>query len=64
LQKVNNALAPKVKSLELAIICSKLQKVNNAIAPKVKSLEEELHKAKTDLVSLELTCLHASIKTC
>ena len=48
----------------LAIICSKLQKVNNVLAPKVKTLEEELHKAKTDLVSLELTCLHASIKTC
>jgi len=34
------------------------------LEPKVKALEEELHKAKTDLVSLELTCLHASIKTC
>jgi len=41
-----------------------LQKVNNVLAPKVKSLEEELHKAKTDFVSLELTCLYASIKTC
>ena len=48
----------------LAVICSKLQKINNVLAPKVKTLEEELHKAKTDLVSLELTCLHASIKTC
>ncbi|XP_068503719.1 uncharacterized protein [Phaseolus vulgaris] len=48
----------------LAVICSKLQKVNNVLAPKVKSLEEELHKAKIDLVSLELTCLHASIKSC
>jgi len=48
----------------LVVICSKLQKVNNVLAPKVKSLEEELHKAKTDLVSLELTCLHASIKSC
>ena len=48
----------------LAVICNKLQKVNNVLAPKVKTLEEELHKAKTDLVSLELTCLHASIKTC
>ena len=48
----------------LAVICSKLQKVNNVLAPKVKTLEKELHKAKTDLVSLELTCLHASIKTC
>jgi len=48
----------------LAVICSKLQNVNNVLGPKVKSLEEELHKAKTDLVSLELTCLHASIKTC
>ena len=48
----------------LAVICNKLQNVNNILAPKVKSLEEELHKAKTDLVSLELTCLHASIKTC
>ena len=34
------------------------------LEPKVKALEEELHKAKTELVSLELTCLHASIKTC
>jgi len=41
-----------------------MQKVNNVLAPKVKTLEEELHKAKIDLVSLELTCLHASIKTC
>jgi len=48
----------------LAIICSKLNKVNRVLELKVKSLEEELHKAKTDLVSLELTCLHASIKTC
>jgi len=48
----------------LAVICSKLQKVNNVLVPKVKTLEEEFHKAKTDLVSLELTCLHASIKTC
>ena len=39
----------------LAVICNKLQKVNNVFAPKVKTLEEELHKAKTDLVSLELT---------
>jgi len=50
---------------KLAVICSKLQKVNNVFAPKVKKkLEEELHKAKIDLVSIELTCLHASIKTC
>jgi len=48
----------------LAVICTKLQNVNNVLAPKVKSLEEEFHKAKTDLVSLEMTCLHASIKTC
>jgi len=48
----------------LAVICNKLQKVNNVLAPKVKTLKEELHKAKTNLVSLELTCLHASIKTC
>ena len=48
----------------LAVICSKLQKVNNVLTPKVKTLEEELHKAKIDIVSLELTCLHASIKTC
>jgi len=34
------------------------------LGPKVKTLEEELHKAKTDMVSLELTCLHVSIKTC
>jgi len=38
----------------LAVICNKLQKENNVLAPKVKTLEEELHKAKTDLVSLEL----------
>ena len=49
---------------KLAVICSKLNKVNRVLEPKVKSLEEELHKAKTDLVSLELTCLHAFIKTC
>jgi len=48
----------------LAFICNKLNKVNWLLEPKVKSLEEELHKAKTDLVSLELTYLHASIKTC
>ena len=48
----------------LAVICNKLQKVNNVLAPKVKTLEEELHKAKIYLVSLELTCLHASIKSC
>jgi len=48
----------------LAVICNKLNKVNKVLEPKVKSLEEELYKAKTDLVSLELTCLHASIKTC
>ena len=48
----------------LAVICNKLNKVNKILEPKVKSLEEELHKAKTNLVSLELTCLHASIKTC
>ena len=41
-----------------------MNKVNRVLEPKVKALEEELHKAKTDLVSLELTCLHASIKTC
>jgi len=48
----------------LVVICSKLQKVNNVLAPKVKTLEEKMHKAKTNLVSLELTCLPASIKTC
>jgi len=48
----------------LAIICNKLTRVNRVLEPKVKALEEELHKAKTELVSLELTCLHASIKTC
>ena len=48
----------------LAVICNKVNRVNRVLEPKVKSLEEELHKAKTDLVSLELTCLHASIKTC
>jgi len=49
---------------KLAVICNKLNKVNRVLEPKVKALEEELHKAKNDLVSLELTCLHASIKTC
>jgi len=34
------------------------------LEPKVKALEEELHKDKTELVSLKLTCLHALIKTC
>ena len=48
----------------LVVICNKLNKVNKVLEPKVKSLEEELHKAKTDLVSLKLTCLHAFIKTC
>ena len=48
----------------LVVICNKLNKVNRVLEPKVKALEEELHKAKTDLVSLELRCLHASIKTC
>ena len=48
----------------LAVICTKLNKVNRVLEPKVKAIEEELHKAKTDLVSLELTCLHASIETC
>ena len=41
-----------------------MNRVNRVLEPKVKALEEELHKAKTELVSLELTCLHASIKTC
>jgi len=36
----------------LAVICNKLNKVNRVLEPKVKALEEELHKAKTDLVSL------------
>ena len=48
----------------LAVIGTKLQNENNVLAPKVKSLEEELHKVKTNLVNLELNCLHASIKTC
>jgi len=48
----------------LAVICNKLNRVNRVLELKVKALEEELHKAKTELVSLELTCLHASIKTC
>ena len=48
----------------LAVICNKLNRVNRVLEPKVKALEEELHKAKTELVSLELTCMHASIKTC
>ena len=49
---------------KLDVICNKLNNANKVFEPKVKSLEEELHKAKTDLVSLELTCFHASIKTC
>jgi len=49
---------------KLAVICNKLNNANKVLEPKVKSIEEELHKAKTDLVSLELTCLHPSIKTC
>jgi len=48
----------------LVVICNKLNKVNRVLEPKVKALEEELHKSKTDLVSLELTCLHTLIKTC
>ena len=44
---------------KLVVICNKLNKVSKVLEPKVKSLEKELHKAKTDLVSLELTCLHA-----
>ena len=48
----------------LVVICNKLRSANNILKPKVKSLEKELFKAKTKLVSLELTCLHASIKTC
>jgi len=48
----------------LAIICNQLKSTNNILEPKVKFHEEELHKAKIELVSLELTCLHASIKTC
>ena len=47
----------------LAVICIKLNRVNRVLEPMVKALEEELHKAKTEFVSLELTCLHASIKT-
>jgi len=47
----------------LAIICNKLKSANNILEPKVKLLEKELHKAKTELVSLELTCLHAYVKT-
>jgi len=49
---------------KLAVVCNKLKNANNVLEPKVKSLEKELHKAKTELVNLELTCLHASIKTC
>jgi len=48
----------------LAVIRNKLNNAKKVLEPKVKSLEEELHKVKTDLVSLELTCLHTSIKTC
>jgi len=48
----------------LAVICNKLRSANNVLEPKVKSLEKELFEAKFELVSLELTCLHASIKAC
>jgi len=48
----------------LAVICNKLNRVNRVLESEVKSHKEELHKAKTGLVSLELTCLHASTKTC
>jgi len=41
-----------------------LRSANNILKPKVKALEKELHQAKTESVSLELTCLHESIKTC
>jgi len=49
---------------QLTVISNKLNNANKVLELKVKSLEEEVHKAKTDLVSLELTCLHTSIKTC
>ena len=45
-------------------MCNRLNRVNRVLEPKVKALEEELCKAKTELVSLELTCLLASIKIC
>jgi len=48
----------------LVVICNKLRSANNMLEPKVKSLEKELFEAKIELVNLELTCLHASIKTC
>jgi len=47
----------------LALICNKMNKANKVLEPKVMSLEEELHKGKTDLVSLELTCLQKPVKT-
>ena len=53
-----------MKQHKLVVICNKLNNASKVLEPEVKSLEEELHKAKNDLVSLELTCLHASIKTC
>ena len=40
----------------LVVICNKLNKVKRVLEPKVKAFEKELHKAKTELVSLELTC--------
>jgi len=52
------------KANRLVVICNKLRSANNLLEPKVKSLEKELHNAKTELVTLELMCLHASIKTC
>ena len=48
----------------MAVICNKLRSTNNRLEPKIKALEKEFHDAKIKLVSLELTCLHASIKTC
>jgi len=49
---------------KLVVIFNKLNNANKVLEPKVKSLEKDLRKAKTNLVSLELTCLHASVKTC
>jgi len=49
---------------KMVVIYNKLRSANNILEPKVKALEKELHQAKTELVSLELTCLHEFIKTC
>ena len=47
------------KANRLVVICNKLRSANNLLEPMVKSLEKELHETKTELVNLELMCLHA-----